>query len=43
MIFNTQITKEEYENISIPKDKLEFDINESYKTRYKTAFKKMWD
>jgi hypothetical protein len=42
-VFNTQITKEEYDKISIPKIKLEFDKNESYETRYQTAFKKAWN
>jgi hypothetical protein len=42
-IFNTQITKEEYENIEVPKITLDFDKNESYITRYQTAFKKAWE
>jgi uncharacterized protein YwqG len=41
-VFNTQLTEEEYSKISIPKLKLEFDKNESYATRYQTAFKKAW-
>ena len=40
-VFNKQITQEEYKKIEIPTCKLEFDSNENYKTRYKTAFKKM--
>ena len=40
--FNKEITKEEYDKISIPKIKLEFDNNEWYTTRYQTAFKKAW-
>ena len=42
-VFNTQITKEEYENINKIYNKLEFDSNEGYTTRFQTAFKKMWD
>ena len=42
-VFNTQITKEEYERIPKIYNKLEFDKNESYTTRFKTAFKKMWN
>ena len=41
-VFNTQITEEEYGEIKIPNHKLEFNNNESYKTRFQTAFKKMW-
>jgi hypothetical protein len=41
-IFNTQVTKEEYENIEVPKITLEFDKDRSYTTRYQTAFKKAW-
>ena len=39
-IFNKQFTKEEYNNIEKIYIKLEFDKNEYYKTRYKTAFNK---
>ena len=42
-VFNTQITKEEYESISIIYSKLEFDKNESSETRFQTAFKNMWN
>ena len=42
-VFNKEITKEEYDKISIPKIKLEFDNNEWYTTRYQTAFKKAWN
>ena len=42
-VFNTQISKEEYDAIKIPNHELEFDDDESYSTRYATAFKKMWD
>ena len=42
-IFNTQVTKEEYNNVKKIYSKLEFDKNEDYKTRFKTAFKKMWN
>ena len=41
-IFNAQITKEEYDNIQVPKITLDFDKDEPYETRYKTAFKKAW-
>ena len=41
-IFNTQITEEEYGKIKIPSHKLEFNKDESYKTRFQTAFKNMW-
>ena len=41
-VFNTQITEEEYGEIKIPNHKLEFNNNESYKTRFQTAFKNMW-
>lgn len=42
-IFNEEVSKEEYENTKKIYHKLEFDKNESYKTRYQTAFKKMWE
>lgn len=42
-VFNVEITKEEYESIKKIYHKLEFDPDESYTTRFKTAFKKMWD
>ena len=42
-VFNTQITKEEYEGINKIYNKLEFDKNESYTTIFQTAFKKMWE
>lgn len=41
-VFNNQITEEEYGEIKIPTHKLEFDNDESYKTRFQTAFKNMW-
>ena len=41
-VFNTEITKEEYDKIKKIYHKLEFDKDELYYTRYKTAFKKMW-
>ncbi len=40
-VFNVGVTKEEYFNIKKLNYKLEFDKNESYKTRFSTAFKKM--
>ena len=42
-IFNKQVSKEEYEKVKKIYNKLEFDKNESYETRFQTAFKKMWD
>jgi hypothetical protein len=39
-VFNTQLTKEDYNKINIPYMKLEFDKEESRTTRYKTAFNK---
>ena len=42
-VFNTQITKEEYQKITIIYNKLEFNENESFGTRFKTAFKNMWN
>ncbi len=41
-VFNTQLTKEEYSDISKVNIKLELDKNESYATRYKTAFSNAW-
>jgi len=41
-VFNTQVTEEEYRRIKSPNIKLVFDTGESYKTRYKTSFKKAW-
>jgi len=41
-VFNVEISKEEYEKISKLNKKLELDVNESYTTRFQTAFKKMW-
>lgn len=40
-VFNVEISKEAYYKIKIPKHKIEFDKNEDYSTRFKTAFKKM--
>lgn len=42
-VFNVEVSKEEYNKISKLYDKLEFDPNESYDTRFQTAFKKMWN
>ncbi len=42
-VFNKQLTKEEYNEIEKVYIKLEFDKNEDYYTRYKTAFKKAYD
>lgn len=41
-IFNVQVTKEEYEKVVKLSDELKFDANEHDKTRFSTAFKKMW-
>lgn len=42
-VFNTEVTKEEYNSIFIPTHTLKFDKNEDCKTRYKTAFRNMWN
>ena len=42
-VFNKEITQEEYDKISIPRIKLNFDKDELYFTRYQTAFKKAWN
>ena len=42
-VFNVEVSKEEYEKIIKIFNKLEFDNNESYDTRFQTAFKKMRD
>ena len=40
-VFNVEVGKEQYEKIKKIWCKLEFDRNESYTTRFQTAFKKM--
>ena len=42
-IFNTEISKEEYESITVPKIKLEFDKDLSYDVRYEKARKNAWN
>ena len=42
-IFNTEISKEEYQKIVVPKIKLEFDKDLSYDVRYKKARKDAWN
>jgi len=42
-VFNVEVWEEEYNKIKKINHKLEFDNNESYETRFQTAFKKMWD
>lgn len=42
-VFNVEVGKDEYNRIKNIYHKLEFDKNESYETRYRKAFKKMWD
>jgi len=42
-VFNKEISKEEYFKINKIYKRLEFDLNESYKKRFETAFKKMWN
>jgi hypothetical protein len=42
-VFNKQLTKEEYNKINKVYIKLKFDENESYQTRYKTAFKNAFE
>lgn len=41
-VFNVEVGKEEYNKIKKIYHKLEFDKDEVYKTRFQTAFKKMW-
>ena len=42
-VFNVEVREEEYKKIKKIYHELEFDENESYETRFQTAFKKMWD
>ncbi len=42
-VFNVEVGEEEYRKIEKLYDNLEFDPNESYTTRFQTAFKKMWN
>ena len=42
-IFNKEVSQGEYEKVKKIYHKLEFDKDENYKTRFQTAFKKMWD
>ena len=42
-VFNTEVSKEEYEKIKKIYHPLSFDTDESYSTRFQTAFKKMWE
>jgi uncharacterized protein YueI len=42
-IFNTEISKEEYQKIFVPKIKLEFDKDLSYDVRCKKARKDVWN
>jgi len=42
-IFNTQVTKVEYEKVKKISHPMPLNSDESYETRYATAFKKMWD
>lgn len=42
-VFNVEVGHEEYIKIKRIYHKLEFDQDESYTTRYATAFKKMWN
>jgi len=42
-VFNVEVREEEYKKIKKIYHGLEFDENESYETRFQTAFKKMWD
>jgi len=41
-VFNVEVWEKEYNKIKKIYHKLEFDKHESYNTRFKTAFKKMW-
>jgi hypothetical protein len=40
-VFNVEVGKEEYYKIKKIYHKLKFDANESFDTRFQTAFKKM--
>jgi len=42
-VFNVEVWEEEYNKIKKIYHKLEFDKDEDYKTRFQTAFKKMWN
>ena len=42
-VFNKEVSKEEYNEIEKIYHELKFDSNESFNTRYATAFKRMWD
>ena len=42
-VFNVEVGKDEYSEIPKICHKFEFDKNESYTTRFQTAFKKIWD
>lgn len=42
-IFNVQITKDEFDEISVPSIKLEFDKDLSYDVRYKRAWNIAWN
>ena len=42
-VFNVEVGEEEYDNIKKIYHNLELDPNESFETRFQTAFKKMWD
>jgi hypothetical protein len=42
-VFNVEVGEKEFNKIKKIYHKLEFDVNESYSTRFQTAFKKMWE
>ena len=42
-VFNVEVSESEYNKIRKIYHKLEFDKDESYVTRFQTAFKKMWN
>ncbi len=42
-VFNVEVGEEKYNNIKKIYHKLEFDEEEDYSTRFRTAFKKMWN
>ncbi len=42
-IFNTQVTKEEYDKVKKIYHKLKFNSNDNYEVIFANAFKKMWD
>ena len=42
-IFNVEVSKEEYDKITVPKIKLEFDKSLDYDVRYRSAWNMAWN